>query len=104
ARGPRTGDRGVPLRAACFAALECRVVNAMNAGAATYFLADVVHVREGRPGEVMTSEYFRANLPEDRLRRYETLLVEAQEKLLAMDTGIDRTPWPGPTASVGSAG
>lgn len=99
-----TGETGVPLLADCLAAFDCRVVNAMDAGAATFFLADVVHVREGRPGEVMTSEYFRANLPEDRLREYDTQLVEAQEKLLAMDTGIDRTPWPGPTASVGSAG
>lgn len=98
------GETGVPLLGDCIAAFDCRVVNAMHAGAATFFLADVVHVREGRPGEVMTSEFFRANLPEPRLRQYETLLVEAQERLLHMDQSIDRTPWPGPVAEVRAPG
>lgn len=94
------GETGVPLLKDCLAAFDCRVVNTMNAGAATFFLADVVHVREGRMDDVMTSEYFRASLPPDRLREYETLLVLAQEKLRGMDHAIDRTAWPGPTASV----
>jgi hypothetical protein len=47
----------------------------------------------------MTSDFFRANLPADRMRRYETLLVEAQEQLLEKIRGVQRTPWPGPTAS-----
>lgn len=94
----RKAVTGVPLLADCMAAFDCRVVNAMNAGAATFFLADVVDVRAGQPGEVMTSEFFRANLPADRLREYETLLVEAQERLLGMDHSIDRSPWPGPVA------
>ncbi len=94
----RTAVTGVPLLADCLAAFYCRVVNAMNAGAATFFLADVVAVHEGTPGDVMTSEYFRANLPTERLREYETLLVEAQERLLGMDHTVDRSPWPGPDA------
>jgi flavin reductase (DIM6/NTAB) family NADH-FMN oxidoreductase RutF len=96
----RPATTGVPLLADCLAAFDCRVVNAMHAGAATFFLADVVEVREGTAGDVMTSEWFRENLPAERLRQYETLLVHAQEKLQTMDLSVDRSPWPGPSASV----
>src|SRR5690606_25571142 len=37
-----TGKTGVPWLTDCLAAFECRVVNAMDAGAATFFLGDVV--------------------------------------------------------------
>lgn len=91
---------GVPLLEDCLAAFDCRVVNAMDAAGATLFLADVVAVRAGSDGELMTSEYFRDHLPLERKRQYETLLVQAQERLLAMAPAVRREPWPGPTAKV----
>jgi flavin reductase (DIM6/NTAB) family NADH-FMN oxidoreductase RutF len=94
----RRGVTGVPMLMDCRAAFECRVVNAMDGGGSTFFLADVVDVVEGQVGEVMTSEYFRENLPPDRKRIYETLLVQAQERLLSLPRTISREPWPGPTA------
>jgi hypothetical protein len=71
----------------------------MDAGGSTFFLVDVVEVLVGRPGDVMTSDYFRENLPLDRKRMYETLLVEAQERLMTISHAVERKPWPGPTAS-----
>jgi flavin reductase (DIM6/NTAB) family NADH-FMN oxidoreductase RutF len=93
------GPTGVPLLVDCLAGFDCRVVNAMDAGGATFFLADVVEVLDGQPGDVMTSDYFRENLPLERKRMYETLLVEAQERLMTMSPAVDRRPWPGPSAS-----
>ena len=95
----RRGTTGVPLLADCLAGFDCRVVNAMDAGGATFFLADVVEVLAGRPGDVMTSDYFRENLPAPRKRMYETLLVEAQERLMRISHAVDYTAWPGPSAS-----
>lgn len=93
------GETGVPLLTDCIAAFDCRVVNAMDAGGATFFLADVVDVREGQLGDVMTSEFFRENLPPEQKRIYETLLVLAQEHLQKVSGEVRREPWPGPTAS-----
>jgi flavin reductase (DIM6/NTAB) family NADH-FMN oxidoreductase RutF len=95
----RRATTGVPLLADCLAGFDCRVVNTMDAGGATFFLADVVEVLAGQPGNVMSSDYFRENLPPDRKRMYETLLVEAQEKLMRMSPEVERTAWPGPSAS-----
>lgn len=91
-----TGETGCPLLADAFLALECRVANAMDAGAATFFLGDVVMAQRG-DGEVMTSDFFRANLPPDMRRAYEARLEVAQRELQALAGQVDRTKlWPGP--------
>lgn len=95
----RRGETGVPLLTDVLAAFECRVVNAMDAGGATIFLADVVSVAEGRQGEVMTSDFFRENMPADRKRQYESLLAKAQEQLAAGSREVYRAPWPGPVSA-----
>jgi flavin reductase (DIM6/NTAB) family NADH-FMN oxidoreductase RutF len=95
----RTGESGCPLLADARAAFECRVVNAMDAGAATFFLADVVGTTEGRDGDVMTSGWFRDNMPPDRKRQYEERLAAAHEYLEPLSRTIDRKPWPGATVS-----
>ena len=91
------GESGIPLLTDCRAALECRVVNAMDAGAATFFLADVVGVHERAPGApVLTSEHFRGNLPDDLRQAYEANLVVAQQKLAELAGDIDtRKSWSG---------
>lgn len=94
----RTGTTGCPLLTDVIAAFECRVVNAMDAGAATFFLGDVVDVRRGAAGEVMTSSHFRANAPADLLREYESRLEYAQQILEPMSRDVRPSLWPGPSA------
>jgi flavin reductase (DIM6/NTAB) family NADH-FMN oxidoreductase RutF len=91
------GESGCPLLTDCLAAYECRVINAMDAGASTFFLGDVLNVRSGRSGEIMTSDYFRKHISEDRKRQYEGRLVEAQKELEKIAGKVERKIWPGPT-------
>jgi flavin reductase (DIM6/NTAB) family NADH-FMN oxidoreductase RutF len=93
----RTGVTGCPMLTDVRAAFECRVVNAMDAGAATFVLADVVEMREGTAGEVMTSERFRANMPDDVRRDYEAGLAYAQQILEPLARDITHAPWRGPS-------
>ena len=95
----RVGETGCPLLVDVRVAFECRVVNAMDAGAATFFLGDVVSVHEGSPGPIMTSDYFRANMDEEKKRIYEAKLDEAQRMLEPLARTVERKPWPGPTVA-----
>jgi flavin reductase (DIM6/NTAB) family NADH-FMN oxidoreductase RutF len=93
------GLTGVPLLADCAARFECRVVNAMDAGSATFFLGDVLGYEADPGAEVMTSEFFRANMPHDRRLVYESRLVEAMEYLEPLARNVDAARrWTGPTA------
>ena len=92
----RTGETGCPLLADCLAAFECRVVNAMDTGAATFFLGDVISARDGRAGEVMTSSYFRTHMPADKQRIYESNLARAMEELEPLTRQVDARGWDGP--------
>lgn len=91
----RSGVSGCPLLTDCLAAFECRVVNAMDAGAATFFLGDVLSSHEGSPGDVMTSTYFRENLPPDKKRLYESLLAHAHEYLEPLTGTLEPRGWDG---------
>jgi flavin reductase (DIM6/NTAB) family NADH-FMN oxidoreductase RutF len=96
----RAGVTGCPLLSDVIAAFECRVVNAMDAGAATFFLGEVVGVTRGTAGDVMTSAHFRANAPADLLREYEERLKYAQGILEPLSADIDTARgWPGPSAA-----
>ncbi len=91
----RTAATGCPLLVDCRAAFECRVINAMDAGAATFFLADIVSAQEGGSGDVMTSSHFRAHMPADKQRIYESNLAHAQEYLEPLARQIDARGWEG---------
>jgi flavin reductase (DIM6/NTAB) family NADH-FMN oxidoreductase RutF len=93
------GETGCPLLEDCLTAYECRVVNAMDAGAATFFLGDVVSVRHGTPGAVMTSDYYRQHIPADRKKQYEDRLIAAQGYLEPLARKVERKVWPGPGTS-----
>ncbi len=94
------GKTGCPLLQECAAGFECKVVNAMDTGASTFFLGEVVNVLTGQPGPLMTSEHFRDNLPPDRRTQYEANLRAAQAQLEALSRTVDRARvWPGPVAS-----
>lgn len=79
--GMRIGTTGCPLLVDVMAGMECQVVNAMDTGASTLFLGDVVSVESGREGAVMTSEHFRTHMPPDKQAIYEARLEAAQSKL-----------------------
>ena len=92
----RTGETGCPYLADAIAAFEGRVINAMDAGAATFFLLDVVAVHGGTEGPVMTSEHFRRHMPDDKKLLYEARLLAAQDELARMAASVSRKAWPGP--------
>jgi flavin reductase (DIM6/NTAB) family NADH-FMN oxidoreductase RutF len=95
--GTRQGATGCPLLTDVRAAFECRIINTMDAGAATFVLADVVDMKEGDAGDVMTSEYFRTHMPADIRRDYEAGLAYAQQILEPLSRNISHKPWRGPT-------
>ena len=94
------GTTGCPILQDCLAGFECEVVNAMDTGASTFFLGQVVHVHQGKEGSIMTSEFFREHLPVQRAAQYEANLKEAGAKLAVLTRQIDREKvWPGPTVA-----
>jgi flavin reductase (DIM6/NTAB) family NADH-FMN oxidoreductase RutF len=78
----RLGRLGAPVLDECHAHFECRVVNAMDTGSSTCFLADVVVVGYGAAdapqGAVMTAPYFRSHLPTSWGTSYQDQLAAAQ--------------------------
>lgn len=93
----RIGETGCPVLQGTRAAFECRVVNTMDAGSATFFLGDVVAVHEGAEGPIMTSDHFRANVDPVARKTYLDRLAAAQAALEPLSRHIDTSPWPGPT-------
>lgn len=95
----RPGMLGCPVLEDCVASFECRVVNAMDAGGATFFLGDVVNSTEGDiDPPIMTSTHFRAAAPTPLRQAYEARLAEAQRELERISGTIKPRPWPGATA------
>jgi len=88
------GRLGAPVLDECHAHFECRIVNAMDTGSSTCFLADVVEVGFGAAaaarGEVMTAAHFRANMPAEWQVEYRRQLAAAQE--FARQRSRDLTP------------
>jgi flavin reductase (DIM6/NTAB) family NADH-FMN oxidoreductase RutF len=91
----RTGVTGCPMLDDCIAGFECRVINAMDAGAATFFLGEIVDYREEEPGPLMTSPYFRQHMPDDIRTAYEANLAHAQQILEPLSRTVTPQPWPG---------
>jgi flavin reductase (DIM6/NTAB) family NADH-FMN oxidoreductase RutF len=96
----RAGETGCPMLVDVAAAFECRVINAMDTGAATFFLGEVVTVRQHGGAEVMTSEYFRMHMPLEKKRIYESRLAHAMEYLEPLSRHVDAAKtWPGATSA-----
>jgi flavin reductase (DIM6/NTAB) family NADH-FMN oxidoreductase RutF len=91
----RLGSLGVPVLADCYAAFECRVINTMDTGYSTHYLADVVATHRGRGDRLLTPGYLRANMPrawsDEFARNYRT----AQEHI-ERNPAIQPITWPGP--------
>ncbi len=95
-----TKTTGAPLIDDGLVAYDCRVINTMDAGASTFFLLDVLDSHNGPPGEIMTSTYFRENMPTDKKIIYEQRLLDAMEYLEPMSREVDvDTTWKGPATA-----
>ncbi len=88
----RTGATGSPLLADCLGYLDCRVVNAMDGGDMTCFLAEVVD-GETYSGEAMTWAYARTVIPKEWLEEYGHQIQRNIEVSLGRMDAIDRRPW-----------
>lgn len=95
-----TGETGCPVLRDVRASFECRVINIMDSGAATFVLGDVVSVRTGAEGDIMTSTHFREHAPADLKHEYEKGLAIAMEMLEPLSHDIDASAWRGPTMGV----
>jgi flavin reductase (DIM6/NTAB) family NADH-FMN oxidoreductase RutF len=98
----RLGRLGRPVLRDCYAFLECRIVNLMDAGGSTAFLADVVEAGRGPRAKVMTAAHFRANLPEAWRPRYLERLEAAQEFAERHARPLESLVWQGPEVEVES--
>ena len=98
-----TEESRLPVLRRCWAWMECRVANVMDAGASTFFMGRLLRVGRGTGAEIMDSPYFRAHMPEEWREVYEDKLGEAQE-LAGLAREIDDAPWRRLNASARSAG
>ena len=87
------GETGSPLFADCWGWLDCRVVNAMDGGDMTCFLAEVVDGRTVGPGQPLWWRDARQRIPEEWMRTWtEKLTGEVAFSREHMGQ-IDRSPW-----------
>lgn len=97
----RTGASGLPILVRSFAWMECRVVNAMDAGPSTFFLGDVEDVGRGEGADVLDSAHFRTHLPAEWREPYLRNLAEAQKRAAAWSEPLDDRYWGELRASAG---
>ena len=91
------GKTGSPLFADCWGWLDCVVVNAMDGGDMTCFLADVVDGRTVGPGQPLWWREARNRVPEEWMRIYsEKQSHEVAFSRSRMDA-IDHSPWSSPS-------
>lgn len=88
-------ETGLPILTRSYAWMECRVANVMDAGASTFFMGDVVRIDRGTGREIMDSEFFRENMPEDWREAYRENLEAVQEWAAANEPALDDRPWRG---------
>ncbi len=92
------GVLGVPILDDCYAAFECRVINTMDTGYATHYLADVAATHRGQGEELLTPDFFRANMPEAWREEWQRNYRAAQD-VIERHAAIEERRWPGVPAS-----
>jgi flavin reductase (DIM6/NTAB) family NADH-FMN oxidoreductase RutF len=91
------GSTGSALFADCWGWLDCVVVNAMDGGDMTCFLAEVVDGRTIGPGQPLWWREARGRVPEEWLRIYSENQDHAVAYSRAHMDEIDHSPWSRPT-------
>lgn len=90
-----TGVTGVPILDGCMGHLECRVVNAMDGGDMTCFLANVVAGKAHPERTPISWREARRIIPREWNEEWEAKIgAEIELSRWAMD-GIDYSPWTG---------
>lgn len=98
----RAGETGSPLFADCWGWLDCRVVNAMDGGDLTCFLAEVVDGLTVSDGEPLWWRDARQRMPEEWMRAYGEKQAGEVAASRAQMSSIDLTPpsWGMPLSNV----
>lgn len=87
-------ETGLPVLRRSYAWMECEVVNAMDAGSSTFFMGEIRRIFRGEGDEVMDSDWFRANMPEDWREQYRENLEAVQAWAGELEAeGMDTTYW-----------
>ncbi|PKB70779.1 MAG: hypothetical protein BZY87_09685 [SAR202 cluster bacterium Io17-Chloro-G6] len=90
------GKSGSPLLTDCFGHLDCRVINAMDGGDMTCFLADVLDGRTLAQGDPLWWRDARRQLPPEWLARWELKQSSEIETSRTTMENITHTPWQPP--------
>jgi flavin reductase (DIM6/NTAB) family NADH-FMN oxidoreductase RutF len=90
----RTGGTGCPIVDDCFAVYECRIVNAMDTGASTFFLGAVESTGGQMSGAPMSSQHVRQGMPSQYSESYEAELLAGQEFSTRMLDRMQPLGWP----------
>ena len=91
--GKTTGKSGSPLLTDSFGYLDCQVINAMDGGDMTCFLADVMEGKTLSQGEPLWWRDARRKLPPERLELWENKQTSEIVTSRATMDQISRTPW-----------
>lgn len=87
-------ETGLPVLRRSYAWMECEVVNAMDAGSSTFFMGEIRRIFRGEGDQVMDSDWFRANMPEDWREQYRENLEAVQAWAGELEAeGMDTTYW-----------
>jgi flavin reductase len=90
----RVGSTGCPVVDDCYAVFDCRVVNAMDTGASTFFLGAVEATSGQMSGEPMSSQHVRRGMPSQYHESYEADLLAGQEFSTRMLDQMQPLGWP----------
>jgi flavin reductase (DIM6/NTAB) family NADH-FMN oxidoreductase RutF len=88
-----TGVTGSPVLKNCWGYLDCRVVNAMDGGDLTCFLADVAGGDVLMEGDPLGAREARRVIPPDWNQQWDSRLKENVEISRKTMESIDYTPW-----------
>jgi flavin reductase (DIM6/NTAB) family NADH-FMN oxidoreductase RutF len=87
------GVTGSPILIDAHSHAECKIINAMDGGDMTIFLASVVDGRVMSGGEWMTLDYFYYTAPSEWIAEYGEKLSRSVALSLRRINNIDYTPW-----------
>jgi len=88
-----SGKSGSPLLTDCFGYLDCRVINAMDGGDMTCFLADVLDGKTIAEGQPLWWRDARRKMPPEWLERWEKKQSSEIATSRATMGKIIHTPW-----------
>lgn len=89
----KTGRTGCPILLDCHSYAECEVINKMDGGDMSTFLANVVYGEVLSGGEWMTLSHFYTQAPPEWIAQYEERLAKSVELSVTSINDIDYSAW-----------